>query len=286
MIDLAALRIRYRRIAGFLDERGRRLFAANEALELGRGGVTSVSAASGIARSTINRGIAELRAGRNELGARIRRRGGGRKRAVEGQPGLLAALEGLIEGAIRGDPQSPLRWVSRSQRNIAAVLGQQGFEVSQKLVGVLLRQLDYSCQANRKTREGTQHPDRNAQFEYINAKVKAALAASQPAISVDTKKKELVGDFKNGGRELRRKGEPEPVRVHDFEIKGLGKVAPYGVYDIAANHGWVSVGISADTGAFAVESIRRWWYKLGKPRYPNATCLTITADCGGTMGRR
>src|SRR3984957_14979483 len=234
MIDLAALRIRYRRIAGFLDERGRRLFAANEALELGRGGVTAVSAASGIARSTINRGIAELKAGRDELGARIRRRGGGRKRAVEGQPGLLAALEGLIEGAIRGDPQSPLRWVSRSQRNIAAVLGQQGFEVSQKLVGVLLRQLDYSCQANRKTREGTQHPDRNAQFEYINAKVKAALAASQPAISVDTKKKELVGDFKNGGRELRRKGEPEPVRVHDFEIKGLGKVAPYGVYDIAA----------------------------------------------------
>src|SRR5271170_7872230 len=224
MIDVAALRIRYRRIAGFLDERGRRLFAANEALELGRGGVTAVSAASGIARSTINRGIAELRAGRNELGARIRRRGGGRKRAVEGQPGLLAALEGLIEGAIRGDPQSPLRWVSRSQRNIAAVLGQQGFEASQKLVGVLLRQLDYSCQANRKTREGTQHPDRNAQFEYINVKVKAALAAGQPAISVDTKKKELVGDFKNGGRELRRKGEPEPVRVHDFEIKGLGRL--------------------------------------------------------------
>jgi hypothetical protein len=226
MIDVAALRIRYRRIAGFLDERGRRLFAANEALELGRGGVTAVSAASGIARSTINRGIAELRAGRNELGARIRRRGGGRKRAVEGQPGLMAALEGLIEGAIRGDPQSPLRWVSRSQRNIAAVLGQQGFEASHKLVGVLLRQLDYSCQANRKTREGTQHPDRNAQFEYINVKVKAALAAGQPAISVDTKKKELVGDFKNGGRELRRKGEPEPVRVHDFEIKGLGKVSP------------------------------------------------------------
>lgn len=286
MIDVAALRIRYRRIAGFLDERGRRLFAANEALELGRGGVTAVSAASGIARSTINRGIAELKAGRNELGARIRRRGGGRKRAVEGQPGLLAALEGLIEGAIRGDPQSPLRWVSRSQRNIAAVLGQQGFEASQKLVGVLLRQLDYSCQANRKTREGTQHPDRNAQFEYINAKVKAALAAGQPAISVDTKKKELVGDFKNGGRELRRKGEPEPVRVHDFEIKGLGKVAPYGVYDIAANQGWVNVGIDADTAAFAVESIRRWWQRLGKARYPDAARLLITADCGGSNGAR
>ena len=150
--------------------------------------------------------------------------------------------------------------------------------MSQKLVGLLLRELDYSCQANRKTREGTQHPDRNAQFEYINARVKAALAAGQPAISVDTKKKELVGDFKNGGRELRRKGEPEPVRVHDFEIKGLGKVAPYGVYDIAANQGWVSVGIDADTAAFAVESIRRWWQRLGKARYPHAARLLITAD--------
>src|SRR5271165_2080774 len=211
MIDVEALRTRYRRIAGFLDERGRRLFAANEALALGRGGVTAVSAASGIARSTINRGIAELKAGSNELGEGVRRRGGGRKSAIELQPGLLSALEELIEGAIRGDPQSPLRWVSRSQRNIATALRQQGFAVSQKLVGLLLRELDYSCQANRKTREGTQHPDRNAQFEYINARVKAALAAGQPAISVDTKKKELVG-FKNGGRELRRKGEPEPVR--------------------------------------------------------------------------
>ena len=175
---------------------------------------------------------------RAQLGRHCRhpQRGGGRKSAVVLQPGLLSALEELIEGAIRGDPQSPLRWVSRSQRNIATALRQQGFAVSQKLVGLLLRELDYSCQANRKTREGTQHPDRNAQFEYINARVKAALAAGQPAISVDTKKKELVGDFKNGGRELRRKGEPEPVRVHDFEIKGLGKVAPYGVYDIAANH--------------------------------------------------
>jgi hypothetical protein len=158
--------------------------------------------------------------------------------------------------------------------------------VSQKLVGLLLRDLGYSCQANRKTREGTQHPDRNAQFEYIKAKVKAALAAGQPAISVDTKKKELVGDFKNGGRELRRKGEPEPVRVHDFEIKGLGKVAPYGVYDIAANQGWVNVGIDADTAAFAVESIRRWWQRLGKARYPHAACLLITADSGGSNGAR
>ena len=187
VIDVEALRTHYRRIAGFLDERERRLFAANEALALGRGGVTAVSAASGIARSTINRGIAELKAGSNELGERVRRRGGGRKSAVDRQPGLRSALEELIEDAIRGDPQSPLRWVSRSQRNIATALRQQGFVVSQKLVGVLLRALDYSCQANRKTREGTQHPDRNAQFEYINARVKAALAAGQPAISVDTK---------------------------------------------------------------------------------------------------
>src|ERR687898_644474 len=285
MIDIEALRTRYLRIADFLDERGRRLFAANEALALGRGGVTAVSAVSGIARSTINRGIAELKAG-NELGERIRRPGGGRKSAVELQPGLLLALEDLIEGAIRGDPQSPLRWVSRSQRNIATALRQQGFAVSQKLVGLLLRVLDYSCQANRKTREGTQHPDRNAQFEYINAKVKAALAAGQPAISVDTKKKELVGDFKNGGRELRRKGEPEPVRVHDFKIPELGKVAPYGVYDIAANQGWVNVGIDADTAAFAVESIRRWWERLGRARYPEASRLVITADCGGSNGAR
>ena len=286
VIDVEALRTHYRRIAGFLDERERRLFAANEALALGRGGVTAVSAASGIARSTINRGIAELKAGSNELGERVRRRGGGRKSAVDRQPGLRSALEELIEDAIRGDPQSPLRWVSRSQRNIATALRQQGFVVSQKLVGVLLRALDYSCQANRKTREGTQHPDRNAQFEYINARVKAALAAGQPAISVDTKKKELVGNFKNGGRELRRKGEPEPVRVHDFEIKGLGKVAPYGVYDIAANQGWVNVGIDADTAAFAVESIRRWWQRLGKARYPHAARLLITADCGGSNGAR
>jgi hypothetical protein len=203
---------------------------------------------------------------------------------VTHQPGLPAALETLIEDAIRGDPMSPLRWVSRSQRHLVKELTAQGFKVSQRVVGKLLRELHYSCQANRKTREGSNNPDRNAQFEHVNATVQAAIAAGEPAISVDTKKKELVGDFKNNGRELRPRGDPEPVRVHDFKIPELGKVAPYGVYDIAANHGWVSIGISADTGAFAVESIRRWWYKLGKPRYPNATCLTITADCGGSNG--
>ena len=286
MFDIGDIRRRYQATSTFLDERGRRLFVANEALALGYGGVTAASMATGVARSTINRGIAELRAGRPDQGPRIRRPGGGRKRAVTRQPTLLAALETLIEDAIRGDPESPLRWVSRSQRNIVTALTEQGFQASQKLVGQLLRQLKYSCQANRKTREGASNPDRDAQFQHINAAVKAAIADDQPAISVDTKKKELVGDFKNGGRELRRQGDPEAVRVHDFMIPELGKAAPYGVYDIAANEGWVSVGIDADTAAFAVESIRRWWWKLGKTRYPNATTLTITADCGGSNGAR
>jgi hypothetical protein len=286
MVDVTGIRARYEQLSPFLDERCRRLFAATEALSAGRGGVTAVSAATGIARSTINRGIVELKADPQGSGSRIRRAGGGRKRTTERQPELLAALEALIEDAIRGDPEAPLRWVSRSQRNIAEALRRRGFEVSQKLVGLLLRELEYSCQANRKTREGTNHPDRNAQFEHINETVKAAIAAGAPAISVDTKKKELVGDFKNGGKELRPKGQPEPVRVHDFKIPELGKVAPYGVYDIAGNEGWFNVGIDADTAAFAVESIRRWWYRLGKARYPKTRTLVITADCGGSNGNR
>ena len=286
MIDVDDIRARYRLAVPFLDERGRRLFAANEALAIGYGGVTAVSLATGIARSTIQRAIAELQGGSNPIGQRVRRRGGGRKRAVVLQPDLPAALEALIEDAIRGDPETPLRWVSRSQRQIVRALGERGFEVSQKLVGLLLRELGYSCQANRKTREGTSHPDRDAQFAHINPVVQAAMVAGQPAISVDTKKKELVGDFKNSGRELRPKGQPEPVRVHDFELPGLGKVAPYGVYDLAANAGWVSVGVDADTAAFAVESIRRWWQQLGQTRYPEARRLIITADCGGSNGAR
>jgi hypothetical protein len=286
MIDVDGLRARYEQMTPFLDERGRRLFAASEALSLGHGGVTATATATGMARSTINRGIAELKAGRNDLGGAIRRPGGGRKRAVDRQPGLLAALESLIEDAIRGDPESPLRWVSRSQRTLAEALRRHGFEVSQKLVGLLLRDLEYSCQANRKTREGSSPPDRNAQFAYINTTVKAAITAGEPAISVDTKKKELIGDFKNPGRELRPKGDPEPVRVHDFQIPELGKVAPYGVYDIAANQGWVNVGIDADTAAFAVESLRRWWDRLGRARYPEARRLVITADGGGSNGAR
>lgn len=284
MIDLDDIRLRWQRTAPLLDERDRRLFAANEAMAHGYGGVMAASAATGLARSTINRGIREVCSNRKEVVNRVRRLGAGRKTAVTHQPGLPAALETLIEDAIRGDPCSPLRWVSRSQRHLVKALAEQGFRASQWVVAKLLRDMKYSCQANRKTREGSNHPDRDAQFQHINTTVKAAIAAGEPAISVDTKKKELVGDFKNNGRELRRQGDPEKVRVHDFKIPELGKVAPYGVYDIAANHGWVSVGIDADTGAFAVESIRRWWYKLGKPRYPDASCLTITADCGGSNG--
>jgi hypothetical protein len=286
VIDVDEIRARYQQACKFLDERGRRLFAANEALALGHGGVTAASAATGLARSTIRRAIVELQSEANPAGTRVRREGGGRKRAVVLQPDLPAALEALIEDAIRGDPETPLRWVSRSQRRLARALGERGFAVSQKLVGLLLRELGYSCQANRKTLEGTNHPDRDAQFAHINTVVQAAMAAGQPAISVDTKKKELVGDFKNPGRELRPKGRPEPVRVHDFELPDLGKVAPYGVYDLAANAGWVSVGVDADTAAFAVESIRRWWQQLGQARYPEARRLVITADCGGSNGVR
>ena len=283
MIDVDDIRLRYGQAAGFLDERGRRLSGANEALAHGHGGVSATARATGLARSTINRGVVQLLSGGNDIGARVRRRGGGRKSAVAHQPGLPLALEALIEDAIRGDPATPLRLVSRSLRHLVKAAA-QGFTASQRVVANLLRDLQYSCQSNRKTREGSNHPDRDAQFAHINATVKAALAAGEPAISVDTKKKELVGDFKNGGRELRPKGQPEPVRVHDFKIPELGKVAPYGVYDIAANHGWVSVGVDADTGAFAVESIRRWWQKLGQVRYPKARRLVITADCGGSNG--
>jgi len=197
----------------------------------------------------------------------------------------LEALEDIVQSAIRGDPEAALLWVSKSQRHLADAVAERGFAVSQKLVGRLLRRLGFSLQANCKTREGTSHPDRNAQFEYINAEVKTFQASGEPAISVDTKKKELVGDFKNAGRELRRKGDPEPVRIHDFAIP-LGKVAPYGIYDLADNSGWVNVGIDHDTGAFAVESIRRWWQELGRSRYPAAQRLLITADCGGSNGNR
>jgi transposase len=286
VIDGAAIKARVLALAPFLDERGRRLLAAGEAMAAGYGGITAVAQATGVARSTIGRGLAELRHGHDAMPGWARRAGGGRKAEAAKDPGLSNALLALIEPALRGDPQAPLLWVSKSQRHLAAELAMRGYAVSHKLVGRLLKRLGFSLQANRKTREGTAHPDRNAQFEYINAAVGAALAAGEPAISVDTKKKELVGDFKNGGRELRRQRDPEPVRVHDFRIPELGKAVPYGVYDIAANTGWVNLGIDHDTAVFAVESIRRWWYALGHARYPIATRLLITADCGGSNGPR
>ena len=286
MIDIAAIKSRFDALGPALDERGRRLFAASEARAAGRGGVVAVSQATGIARSTIDRGLADLRSGAVMFSTRVRRRGGGGKPATETQPGILAALNELVQSSIRGDPEAALLWVSKSQRHLSASLAARGFTAGQKLVGRLLKRLGFSLQANSKTREGTSHPDRNLQFEHINTQVTAFQAAGEPAISVDTKKKELVGDFKNGGRELRLKGDPEPVRVHDFVIPELGKVVPYGVYDIAANAGWVNLGITHDTAAFAVESIRRWWHELGSVRYPNATRLLITADCGGSNGVR
>ena len=286
MIDTAPITARFDALSPFLDERERRLLAASEARAAGRGGVAAVSRATGIARSTIGRGLADLRAGAVRLGDRVRRAGGGDKSAIETQPGLLEALNTLVQSAIRGDPEAALLWVSKSQRHLSAALAELGFTAGQKLVGRLLRRLGFSLQANSKTREGASHPDRNAQFEHINAHVAAFQAAGEPAISVDTKKKELVGDFKNAGRAWRPKGAPEEVRVHDFLIKELGRAVPYGIYDLAANAGWVSVGMDYDTAEFAVQTIRRWWYEIGRIRYPDAKHLVITADGGGSNGSR
>jgi transposase len=286
VIDTQAIKARFEALAPHLNERARRLFAASEARAAGRGGIAAVAAVTGVARSTIGRGLAELRVEEGAWSCRIRRPGGGRKPKLETEPGLLDALAELVQSAIRGDPEAALLWVSKSQRHLARALAERGFTASQKLVGRLLRRLGFSLQANRKTREGTSHPDRNAQFEHINAQINVFQAAGQPTISVDAKKKEVVGDFKNGGRELRPKGDPESVRVHDFMIPELGKVAPYGVYDIAANAGWINLGITSDTAAFAVESIRRWWRELGQSRYPSAKRILITADCGGSNGAR
>ncbi|MGH7224806.1 MAG: ISAzo13 family transposase [Gemmataceae bacterium] len=286
MVDDAAIRVRYEALEPLLDERGRRRYAAAEALAAGRGGITAVSQVTGVARSTIGRGLAELRSGAAIESDRIRKPGGGRKSLTAKDPTLLDDLRGLVEPSTRGDPQATLLWTAKSLRNLAAGLRELGHRISYSVVRELLRSLGYSLQANRKTREGGNHPDRDAQFCYINEQVKAALAAGEPAISVDTKKKELVGDFKNAGREWRPKGSPEPVRVHDFLIKQLGRAVPYGVYDIGENAGWVSVGIDHDTASFAVNAIRRWWQTMGQVRYPDAKCLTITADGGGSNGSR
>jgi len=280
--------MRYAAVKSVLDERGRRRFAAAEAMTAGWGGIAAVSRITGIARSTIGRGLAELRGTAPPEAAlgRVRRKGAGRPALVDSDPTLLADLVALVEPSTRGDPMAPLRWTAKSLRKLSAELGERGHRISLNVVADLLRGLGYSLQANRKTKEGADHPDRDAQFHYINDQMHAALAAGEPAISVDTKKKELVGDFKNNGREWRPKGRPEPVRVHDFIIPEFGRAAPYGVYDIADNAGWVSVGIDNDTASFAVNSIRRWWKTMGRARYPHATKLLITADCGGSNGVR
>jgi Rhodopirellula transposase DDE domain len=284
VIDVEPIRERFSTVAPFLDERGRRLVAAAEAFAAGYGGIAAVAMATGMAPSTIGRGLKEL--AQEEPSERVRRPGAGRKPAILKDPTLLPDLEALVEPTTRGDPESPLRWTCKSVRHLAEALQQQGHEVSRTLVAELLNTAGYSLQGNRKTKEGDSHPDRDAQFAHINTQVAAALAEQQPVISVDTKKKELVGDFRNNGREYRPQGHPEEVRVHDFLIKELGRAVPYGVYDLAANSGWVSVGVDHDTAAFAVNSIRQWWLNVGRARYPDATRLLITADGGGSNGSR
>jgi hypothetical protein len=287
VIDVAAIKLRYAALSPVLDERGRRRFAAAEALAAGWGGIAAVSAATGIARSTIGYGLRELRgvAPDSALGG-VRRKGAGRKPLTQTDRTLLSDLERLVDPDTRGDPMSPLKWTSKSLRNLAAALCAMGHRIGHDSVAALLKTLGYSLQGNRKTLEGSHHVDRDAQFQHIAETVQAAITAGQPAISVDTKKKELVGDFKNGGREYRPAGSPEPVRVHDFIDPKLGRAAPYGVYDIADDKGWVSVGIDHDTAAFAVNAIRSWWMTMGRSRYPHAHTLTVTADGGGSNGSR
>ncbi len=288
MVDAAALagvKQRYAALSPHLDERKRRLMVASETVALGPRSLAAVSRATGLARTTIARGVKELQQPDEMAEERVRRLGAGRKRAVDKDATLRGDLERLVEPGSRGDPGSPLRWTCKSTRTLAAHLTEMGHQIGPSLVRRLLHEMGYSLQANRKVLEGSSHPDRNEQFEHINATSIEHLAAGEPVISVDTKKKELVGPFKNGGKELRPKGNPEPVRVHDF-ITELGRANPYGVYDVAQNAGWVSVGIDHDTAAFAVESIRRWWTMMGAAVYPSATKLLVTADGGGSNGYR
>jgi len=286
----ASIRQRFERMRGSLSERARRLFAATEALAIGWGGIAIVARATGIAPSTIGKGKAEalaIESGAPPLAVnRSRRPGGGRKKVTHNDPALLPDLLRLVEPVTRGDPESPLRWTSKSTQKLAEELRLQGHAVSANTVATLLKGQKYSLQGNKKTKEGSSHPDRDAQFRHINKRVEEAIATGNPALSVDTKKKELVGDFKNGGRELRPKGQPEEVRVHDFLDPKLGRVNPYGVYDLANNEAWVSVGIDHDTGAFAVASIKRWWYGMALPRFADAKSILVTADGGGSNGSR
>ena len=284
-----ALRGKYASLAPLLDERARRLWAASEARALGRGGVTRVSEATGMSRGTVRAGLKELdSAGALPAGAGARRRrpGGGRKALTETDPGLAGALERELEPVTRGDPMAPLRWTCSSAARLAERLGAAGHPVSERTVNRLLHELGYSLQANRKTLEGRRHPDRDAQFRRIDRRVRAFQRLGQPVVSVDTKKKELVGPYRNGGREWRPRGRPEEVKVHDFLDGDLGKAIPYGVYDLTANAGWVSVGVDHDTAEFAVATLGRWWRQMGRRAYPDARRLLVTADGGGSNGSR
>lgn len=285
---VTALRAKYAALSPVLTERSRRLWAATEARAIGHGGISEVERATGISRATIQRGVRELEAPSPLPAERSRRPGGGRKSASAVDPTLLRDLDALVDPTAPGDPDSPLRWSCKSARTLAVALQALGHAVSHTVVAHLLHQLGYSLQGNVKTREGRQHPDRDAQFRYIAKTVTRAQQRTQPAISVDTKKKELIGDFKNAGRAWHRKGEPDRVRVHDFIIRdpGHGKAIPYGVYDLHRDEGWVSVGVDHDTASFAVHAIRRWWQQMGRRAYPQAQTLVITADAGGSNGSR
>ena len=281
------LRERFQRIAEHLDEKARRLWCANEALAVGFGGVSYVALATGVSRTTITEGVKEI-SGKKELPKRgIRREGGGRKPKTEMDENLKRDIEKLVEPETLGDPESPLKWTSKSTRKVADELNRTKERASHSLVSRILASLGYSLQANRKTDEGTKdNPDRNAQFEFINKQTEEFQEKGYPVLSVDTKKKENIGNYKNGGKEYHKKREPLQVNVYDFIDETKGKVAPYGVYDLAKNQGWVSVGISSDTAAFAVNSIRAWWRRMGKQEYRNAKEILITADCGGSNGYR
>jgi Rhodopirellula transposase DDE domain len=280
------LRAMFEQISPRLDERQRRLLAAAAARTLGRGGITLVARATGMSRQTVYDGLADLDDPTGLAAGRVRRPGGGRKRLVERDRGLAAALAALVDPDTRGDPESPLRWTCKSTTQLARALTAQGHPVSPDTVGLLLKQQDYTLQRTRKTLEGAQHPDRDGQFSYLNEQAKAHLAARQPVVSVDTKKKELVGQYANGGRQWQPQSEPVGVKVHDFPDPAVAKAIPYGVYDVGANSGWVSVGTDHDTAAFAVATLRRWWEQLGRVDYPQADRLLVTADAGGSNGYR
>jgi transposase len=281
----AGLRAKHALLSRYLNERQRRLVAAADAQLLGHGGIATLSRITGLSRTTLHKGLQELEGSEVPV-ERVRREGGGRKRKSEQDPAVVKELEQLVDPATRGDPMSPLRWTSKSTAKLAEELRQRGFAISARTVGRLLHEQDYSLQSNRKTREGAAHPDRDAQFQYISQQTQAFQQRGAPVISVDTKKKELVGDFKNGGREWQPKGTPEQVRTHDFPDKELGKAIPYGVYDVTSNQGWVSVGTDHDTAEFAMETIRRWWRRMGSKSYPGAGELLILADGGGSNGSR